>query len=610
MTFNNSTSDADPGSGKIAFNNGTLSSVSILYVDDADDASADISSFVQSWDDVSNAAARGIVTVTKEGTPSTYATFKVSGAVTDASGYTKVPVTHVVSAGSFSNTDGVGVHFSYSGVDGSGNVSTDGTQTLTNKTLTSPKIGTSILDTNGNELFLLTATGSAVNEITYANAASGNNPTFTASGETNVGVSILPKGSGQVTIDNLTFPAADGSANQILKTDGSGNLAFIDQSTGLEWQSSIVTGSTLTAVAGRGYWINTTSNACTVTLPSSGSVGDQLIFVDYARNWGTNAVTLSLNGLKYQAGTANPVYDTAGQTVNIVYSGTTNGWIPISDDDVANEGTLPPYSASYLVIAGGGAGGRVDAGGGGAGGYLTNVGGSAYTFNPGTTYTVTIGAGGAAVTSGSTDGPTGSNSVLSGSDITDVTSLGGGGGGGGGRTGNDGGSGGGAGTYNTGGGGGSGTSGQGNDGGDGQAATPAHGGGGGGGAGAAGGNGSGSAGGAGGNGLASSITGSSVTRGGGGGGMANNNDGAAGSGGSGGGGAGKDESTGGSGSANTGGGGGGVAYANSGAGGSGVVILSVPDASYSGTTSGSPTVATGVSGQTIITFTGSGSYTG
>ena len=71
-----------------------------------------------------------------------------------------------------------------------------GTQTLTNKTLTAPKIGTSILDTNGNELFLLTATGSAVNELTYANAATGNNPSFTASGETNVGINLVPKGSG------------------------------------------------------------------------------------------------------------------------------------------------------------------------------------------------------------------------------------------------------------------------------------------------------------------------------------------------------------------------------------------------------------------------------
>ena len=58
-----------------------------------------------------------------------------------------------------------------------GTVTETGTQTLTNKTLTSPKIGTSILDTNGNELFKLTATSSAVNEITYNNAATGNKPT-------------------------------------------------------------------------------------------------------------------------------------------------------------------------------------------------------------------------------------------------------------------------------------------------------------------------------------------------------------------------------------------------------------------------------------------------
>ena len=74
-----------------------------------------------------------------------------------------------------------------------------GTETLTNKTLTAPKIGTSILDTSGNELFLLTATGSAVNQLTYANAAADANPSFTASGgSTNIGINFVPKGSGQV----------------------------------------------------------------------------------------------------------------------------------------------------------------------------------------------------------------------------------------------------------------------------------------------------------------------------------------------------------------------------------------------------------------------------
>ena len=118
----------------------------------------------------------------------------------------------------------------------SNEVTLNGVETLTNKTLTSPKIGTSILDTNGNELFKLTATGSAVNELTLANAATGNKPTLTASGgDTNISVAILPKGSGQVIIDNLTFPAADGSANQILTTNGSGVLSFVDNSGGTSW---------------------------------------------------------------------------------------------------------------------------------------------------------------------------------------------------------------------------------------------------------------------------------------------------------------------------------------------------------------------------------------
>ncbi len=77
-----------------------------------------------------------------------------------------------------------------------GDVTLTGTQTLTNKTLTSPKIGTSILDTNGNELALLTATGSAVNEITLANAATGNGPIISSTGETNVDLNLNPKGTG------------------------------------------------------------------------------------------------------------------------------------------------------------------------------------------------------------------------------------------------------------------------------------------------------------------------------------------------------------------------------------------------------------------------------
>ena len=92
-----------------------------------------------------------------------------------------------------------------------GDVTLTGTQTLTNKTLTSPKIGTSILDTNGLQLALLTATTSAVNEITLANAATGNNPTISATGDdSNIGISFATKGTGVIKAED-----AGGNVNAV-----------------------------------------------------------------------------------------------------------------------------------------------------------------------------------------------------------------------------------------------------------------------------------------------------------------------------------------------------------------------------------------------------------
>ena len=101
---------------------------------------------------------------------------------------------------------------------------------------------------------------------------------------------------------------------------------------GLSWQP-IVTGSTVTVSAGKGYFINTSSNACTITLPSSAEAGDQIILTDYARTWGTNAITIDSNGLNFQSSddTYTVDYDTAGQALNLVYSGATVGWTPSSD---------------------------------------------------------------------------------------------------------------------------------------------------------------------------------------------------------------------------------------------------------------------------------------
>jgi len=87
-----------------------------------------------------------------------------------------------------------------------GLVNLTGAQTLTNKTLTSPTINDPIIneinDTNGNEEIIFTATASAVNELTIANAATGNNPNITASGsDANIGINLTPKGVGEITFN-------------------------------------------------------------------------------------------------------------------------------------------------------------------------------------------------------------------------------------------------------------------------------------------------------------------------------------------------------------------------------------------------------------------------
>ncbi len=125
-------------------------------------------------------------------------TFKyVSGSGSSVAVASGATVIVFASANDGTNPDIINMGF------GTGDVTLTGTQTLTNKTLTSPKIGTNILDTSGNQLITLTATGSAVNEVTYANAATGNNPSITASGDdTNIGLALKTKGSGVIQAED------------------------------------------------------------------------------------------------------------------------------------------------------------------------------------------------------------------------------------------------------------------------------------------------------------------------------------------------------------------------------------------------------------------------
>ena len=123
----------------------------------------------------------------------------------------------------------------------------------------------------------------------------------------------------------LTFPATDGDADQFLQTNGSGVLAWAAVSGGISWQA--VKTSTFTAVAGEGYFINTTGGAFEMDLPA-GSIGDEIAFIDYAGTFDTNALTIDQNGTEKIAGSTDPVTVSTERAANtLVYVDGTQGWL-------------------------------------------------------------------------------------------------------------------------------------------------------------------------------------------------------------------------------------------------------------------------------------------
>jgi hypothetical protein len=123
----------------------------------------------------------------------------------------------------------------------------------------------------------------------------------------------------------LTLPNNDGDADQFMKTDGSGNLSFATLSGGTDWQA--VKTSTFTAVAGEGYFINTTGGSFEMDLPA-GSIGDEVAFIDYAGTFDSNPLTIDQNGAEKIAGSTDPLTVSTERAANtLVYVDGTQGWL-------------------------------------------------------------------------------------------------------------------------------------------------------------------------------------------------------------------------------------------------------------------------------------------
>jgi hypothetical protein len=181
-------------------------------------------------------------------------------------------------------------------------------------------------DANGNEQIKFTTTASAVNELTVVNSATSNAPEISSTGgDTNIDLKITPKGSGNVVLDGIKFPNADGTVDQVLKTDGAGNLSFGEVTGGESWQA-VKTGN-FNAVASEGYFINTTSIAITATLPASPSLGDFITFIDYAGTFDTNNLTIARNGKPIQGAAEDLTVSIERSAFTLVFVDDTQGWL-------------------------------------------------------------------------------------------------------------------------------------------------------------------------------------------------------------------------------------------------------------------------------------------
>jgi hypothetical protein len=286
---------------------------------------------------------------------------------------------------------------------------------------------------------------------------------------------ISPRSGTTVTLgdsgDTFTIPSGATINNQ-------GTATNFGATGSASWTTTVKTGD-FTAVAGEGYFVDTSSGEIDVALPA-GTAGAVVAIADYAANFGTNNVVLIQNGSdKIGGSTVNARLKTDGIAVTLIFIDSTKGWI-VTDDGLqtsastsqfvtATGGTITTVctnfkvhtftgpgtfcvscagnaagsnEVSYMVVAGGGGGGEsvpgyYSAGGGGAGGFREGKSPQdSYTSSPiactsGSNnglpvsvqgYSIVVGAGG-----GGGAGPTGGPGVTGSlSSFSTISSAGGG----------------------------------------------------------------------------------------------------------------------------------------------------------------------------------------
>jgi len=209
-------------------------------------------------------------------------------------------------------------------------ITTSGAYDLTLDTNSGTNSGTITITDGSNGSITATPNGTGVVEI-GGNTNPGTLQLNCESNSHGIKLQSPPHSSSQSY--TLKFPTGNVTADRFLKVDsvtgsgttGVGQLSFAEVSGGTSWQAVKTSG--FTAVAGEGYFCNTTSAAFTATLPSSGTIGDEISFIDYAGTFDTNNLTIGRNSHNIQGSAADLTVSTERAGFTLVYVDSTQGWL-------------------------------------------------------------------------------------------------------------------------------------------------------------------------------------------------------------------------------------------------------------------------------------------
>ena len=197
------------------------------------------------------------------------------------------------------------------------------TLTLTNKTLTAPKIADAgfIADANGNESVIFQTTTSAVNELEITNAATGNGPILGASGETNVDLNITAKGTGNILLNagsDVVIPANKGlqfvDANEKIESDGTDLTINSGAKINLTATSDVAIPANIGITFGTHEKIESDDTDLTITV---GANGDVNLGADIGLTFGDDGEKIEGNGTKLTIASSDAIDLTATTDVVI-----------------------------------------------------------------------------------------------------------------------------------------------------------------------------------------------------------------------------------------------------------------------------------------------------